>query len=496
MNTRNVLQWLEEAACFAPDAPAYEQPGTSLHWSEVCRRARCIGTRLSREIPRQTPVLILMDKSPDTLCAMLGTVYAGCFYTPLDSSMPEARMKLIAERLQPAALLYGEKYAETAGRIAGAAKLLSAADIPGTPDMELLNARGREHIDNDLLYVLFTSGSTGTPKGVSITHRSVIDFIEWACPALHLPEGVRFGSQAPFYFDNSVLDIYCAMRMRGSLYLIPKGDFMFPGRLLRRLQDEKINTLFWVPSALTALAGAEVLTPGCLPELKRVFFCGETMPCSTLNLWRKAVPEAEYVNMYGPTEITDVCTWYRVDRVFEDTDSLPIGFPCGNTRIQLIDGEICVSGTCLSPGYYNDPEKTEAAFVQNPLRTQIPETIYKTGDLGTYNERGELMFLGRRDSQIKRSGYRIELGEIECALQNACGVELSCCYFDRERELIVAAFTGDAEEADVKTALKAALPKYMLPDLLLKREALPRTGSGKIDRLALRQEAEREHLIH
>ena len=496
MSTRNVLEWLEEAACFAPDAPAFVTPGGSMTWSEVCRKARRVGTALCELISRQTPVLILMEKSPDCLCAMFGTLYAGCYYTPLDSGMPEARMQRIAEKLCPSAILYEDKFAETARRIAGPARLLPFSELPEAAGAERINTRRGEHIDNDLLYVLFTSGSTGTPKGVSITHRSVIDLIEWACSALRLPEGVRFGSQAPFHFDNSVLDIYCVMKSRGSLYLIPKGDFMFPGRLLKRLQDEAIDTVFWVPSALTALAGADILEPGCLPELKRVFFCGETMPCRTLNRWKEAVPEADYVNMYGPTEITDVCTWFRADRDFSDTDSLPIGHPCSNTRIFLIDGEICVAGTCLSPGYYNDPEKTAAAFVQNPLRPEIPETIYKTGDLGTYNDRGELMFLGRQDSQIKRSGYRIELGEIECALQNADGIELSCCWYDSEREWIIAAFTGSSEESALKKELRTALPKYMLPDLILKREQLPRTASGKIDRRELRQEAEREHLIH
>lgn len=409
--------------------------------------------------------------------------------------MPEARMRLIADTLRPAAVVYEEKFAETAKRIAGDAALLCYAEIPEEVHDALLSERRKGHIDNDLLYVLFTSGSTGNPKGVSITHRSVIDFVEWACGALKLPLGVRFGSQAPFYFDNSVLDIYCAMRMRGSLYLIPKGDFMFPKRLLARLREAKIDTIFWVPSALTALAKAGVLSEGCLPDMRRVFFCGEVMPCATLNQWKRALPEADYVNMYGPTEITDVCAWYRVDRGFADTDSLPIGFPCENTRIELIHGEICVGGTCLSPGYYNAPEKTGAAFVQNPLRPQIPEIMYKTGDLGEYNERGELMFLGRRDSQIKRSGYRIELGEIECALQNAPGIELCCCYYDADKEKIIAAYTGNPDEKALKAALKGALPKYMLPDALLRRDALPRTGSGKIDRRALRQEAEREHLI-
>ena len=495
MSTRNVLCWLEDAARLAPDAPAFEQPGLTLTWNQVRHKARSIGSTLATLIPRQTPVLILMEKSTDCLCAMMGTVYAGCFYTPLDSSMPEARMSLIAETLQPAAVFYEEKFAEIAKRIAGTAKMVCCTDICQEADAGLLQERRNGHIDNDLLYVLFTSGSTGTPKGVSITHSSVIEFVEWACSALRLPAGVRFGSQAPFYFDNSVLDIYCTMCMHGSLYLIPRGDFLFPKRLLARLQEAHIDTVFWVPSALTALVRSGVLTADSLPDLKRVFFCGEVMPCATLNGWRQALPDADYVNMYGPTEITDVCTWYRVDREFADTDSLPIGFPCANTRILLIEGEICVSGTCLSPGYYNAPEKTAAVFVQNPLRPQISEIIYRTGDLGEYNDRNELIFLGRRDSQIKRSGYRIELGEIECALQNAADVELACCYYDAEREKIIAAYTGNTDEKALKACLKAALPKYMLPDVLLQRERLPRTGSGKLDRRALRQEAELEHLI-
>ena len=495
MSTRNVLEWLEEAERLSPEAVAFDAPGESLTWHEVACRARAVGSFLAARIPAQSPVLILMDKSPACLCAMLGTAYAGCFYTPLDASMPEKRMAVIAEILRPAAVIYGEKFAEIAKRIADHAVLCGYSGIDKQTDEDLLQTRRSSHIDNDLLYVLFTSGSTGVPKGVSITHRSVVDFVEWACEALKLPSGVRFGSQAPFYFDNSVLDIYCSMHMRGSLFLIPRGDFMFPKRLLGRISDAKVDTIFWVPSALTSVANAGVLAPENVPTLKRVFFCGEVMPCRTLNLWKSALPEADYVNMYGPTEITDVCAWYRVDREFADTDSLPIGFPCANTRIELIDGEICVTGTCLSPGYYNAPEKTAAAFVQNPLRPQIPEIIYKTGDLGEMNSRGELMFLGRRDSQIKRSGYRIELGEIESVLGAAEGVELACCYYDEGREKIVGAWTGAAEEKALRKAIREALPKYMLPDVLLHRETIPRTGSGKLDRRALRQEAEDEHLI-
>lgn len=205
---------------------------------------------------------------------------------------------------------------------------------------------------------------------------------------------------------------------------------MFPGKLIDYIEEKRINTLFWVPSVLMSSANAGVIAGGRPRGVERVFFCGEVMPCKQLNVWRASLPGADYVNMYGPMEITDVVTWYRVERDFNDDDALPIGFPCDNARVLLIDGEICVADTCLAAGYYNAPDKTAATFVQNPLNTAAPERIYKTGDLGAYNECGELMFLGRGDSQIKRQGYRIELGEIECALRACAGVENGCCVYD------------------------------------------------------------------
>lgn len=492
--TRNVLCDLERTARERPDAVAFEDDQDRLTYGALLKRAREIGSCLAGITRPQTPVLILMDKKPACVAAMLGAVYAGCFYTPVDPAMPQARLALIADVLRPGCVLCEARYLEAAQSLAKGAPVLVAQDIPAATHEARLEAIRRQHIDSDLLYVLFTSGSTGMPKGVAITHRSVIDLIDWAVPALGIDAACRFGNQAPLYFDNSVLDIFCAIRVGASVHFIPKRFFTFPAKMPEYLASVGINTLFWVPSALTGVAQAGLSAENA-PKLRKILFCGEVMPCRTLNAWKRAVPDALYVNLYGPTEITDVCMYFIVDRDFSDDDVLPIGWPCDNTRIYLMDGEICVAGSCLSPGYYRAPEKTAEAFVQNPLREGFVETIYRTGDLGRYNDRGEMMFIGRKDSQIKRHGYRIELGEIESALCALAEVDDGCCLYDAAQEKIVCFHTGGAEEKQLKRLLKTKLPKYMLPDVFVAKAVLPKTGNGKTDRVRLRREWENEHPV-
>jgi len=332
----------------------------------------------------------------------------------------------------------------------------------------------------------------------------VIDYIDWVVSEFNISAEDSFGNQAPFYFDNSILDIYSMLKTGASLYIIPKKDFSQPVVLLEYLQKNAINTIFWVPSALITVAKLRALKNVDLTgTLKRVLFCGEVMPNKQLNYWRSNLPEVVYANLYGPTEITDACTFYIVDREFGDEESLPIGKPMKNTEILVLDeedkliteaqteaiGELCVKGTSLAVGYYNNPEKTKAAFVQNPLNNKYDEIIYRTGDLVAYNEFGELLYMGRKDYQIKHMGHRIELGEIETAASSLDDIPRCCCLYDDERSKIV--LVVESEEPIVKTELnqrlKEMIPEYMLPGKVINVPTMPLNANGKIDRKLLKE---------
>jgi len=308
-----------------------------------------------------------------------------------------------------------------------------------------------------------------------------------------------FGNQAPFYFDNSILDIYSTVKNAGKMVIIPEEKFLSSKRLCRYLDEVGINTIFWVPSALVLVANSGALDAVCPKGIEKVLFCGEVMPTAQLNVWRRALPNALYANLYGPTEITDVCAYFIVEREFSDTESLPIGFPCQNTEILVLNerdemvadgaiGELCVRGTCLSYGYYRSPEKTAAAFTQNPLNTMYPEKIYRTGDLVRYNQYGELLYLGRKDYQIKHMGHRIELGEIETAASAYRDVKQSCALYDVEKQRIILFVAAeDIDKTALYQHLKKCLPHYMLPSLIVDLEVLPLNANGKIDRLKLKE---------
>ena len=273
---------------------------------------------------------------------------------------------------------------------------------------------------------------------------------------------------------------------------------MQPLKLVQYLNEHKINTVCWVVSALTIISKFQTFKTEIPKYLRTIAFGSEVFPIKQFRMWRQALPEATFTNLYGPTEGTGMCCYYRVDRDFEDGEAIPIGRPFDNTDIILLDednrevtresgeqGEICIRGTSLTLGYMNNPEKTSEAFTRNPLQTAWPELIYRTGDIGRYNERGELMFVSRKDFQIKHMGHRIELGEIEVNAQMINGITCAACIYDKAKEKIVLFYSGDKEEADMKVLLKESLPRYMVPNVTKKLDTIPLTSNGKTDRVTL-----------
>ena len=312
-----------------------------------------------------------------------------------------------------------------------------------------------------------------------IAHRGVIDYIDWAVSTFSITSEAVIGNQAPFYFDNSTLDIYLMYATGATLDIIPEMDFSFPAKLVDYMNEHRITFVFWVPFVLINVA----------------IFAGEVMPNKHLNYWRRHLPGCRYANLYGPTEITVDCTYYEVDREFADDEPLPIGKACRNSDVLILvdqqreaavneEGELCVRGSSLALGYYNDWEKTKSAFIQNPLNRHYPETIYCTGDIVYKNERGEIIYVGRKDSQIKHNGYRIELGEIENAILATKLVDNCCATYDFAEKKIVLYYQA-AEELNLSVFRKAVankIPRYMLPTVYHREEVLRQNASGKIDR--------------
>lgn len=493
-----IAEYLKHSASLHPEKIAYSDEKRSITYEELKNEAYHVASVLISKGLQKTPIAVFMDKSVECIVAFIGVACSGNFYSPIDTKMPEPRIRKILQTLDPVMVITSHNNYDEVGRLIDFEKIVIYEDVvdENVDYASVENAISRI-VDTDILYILFTSGSTGNPKGVIISHRALIDFVEWATKYLSMDDSYVLGNQTPFYFSMSVFDIYTTLKNAATLYIIPHGYFTLPSKLMEYMYEKKINTLFWVPSAMMMVSALNVLDAPHLPELRNVFFGGEVMPMKQLNKWRKSYPNVRYINFYGPTEVTDTCTVYEVNREFSNTESLPMGTACENMDVFLLDeddklieddkiGEVCVRGTGLAYGYYNDPEKTAAVFVQNPLNSMYPETIYRTGDLAKRNQFGEFVYMGRKDYQIKHMGHRIELGEIETAVLAVDGVEEACCIYNREKSRIILFYTGAIEDTQLIEIINKTLPIYMIPNQCVRLDVMPKNLNGKIDRQKLK----------
>lgn len=491
----HILDYLEKTAESTGWKTGIDDGSICMSWKELVELARRIGTAFSRRAKPGRPVAIMMEKSAVSLAGMFGAVYAGCFYTVIDPACPAGRIREILRVLSPEIVLVEKKDTVINETCFSGERVVQLKDcLREEADLGALNTIRRNARDTDLLYCLFTSGSTGTPKGITVSHRAVIDFITHFTETFHITKQEKIGNQAPFDFDVSVKDIYSCVFTGATLALIPQKLFATPSVLLDYLCEKRITTLIWAASALTLISSLKGLQYRIPTDIKKIMFSGEVMPARQLRLWQEALPKTEFINLYGPTEITCNCTFFRIRRVFEDDEKIPIGKPFPGRKVFLLDenggairengvtGEICVAGESLSCGYYGAPEETAKQF----RRSAGGQTYYMTGDMGYWGTDGELYFSGRKDFQIKIMGRRIELEEIEFVLNQIPDVEKACCVVDQNRRKLLAYYSGKADRNKLRSRLRDQLPSYMIPHKIVRVERIPLTKNGKTDRAELK----------
>ena len=501
--SKTIIDMLEKTSTRFPNKTAFILGKDKITYSEFVEESKKLGTYLAKTEKFKKPVAILLDKNIGCLISMIGTIYSGNYYIVLDSKSPVDRLQQIIDTLDNPIIITDEVNKKTAENLKNYDNMYLASEMRECDiDNDILTNIRKKVIDTDIMYILFTSGSTGVPKGTVLQHKAVLSYLDWFVNCFKIDDNTIFGSQTPFYFSMSVSDVYSTMVTGATLCIIPKMYFSFPVKLLSYLKEEKINTIYWVPSALCIIANLGALKNNDLTDLKKILFAGEVMPTKQLNMWLNNV-DAMYANLYGPTETVDICTYYKIDRKLKDDESIPIGYGCDNCDIIILTednkeakvgevGELCVRGSFLAAGYYKNLEKTNQVFVQNPLNLSYPEKIYKTGDLVKINDLGEIVYLSRKDYQIKHMGYRIELGEIETKISSIDKINTCCTIYDEKKDKIVLYYqSNELNDYEILEKARAILPAYMVPNVVLKLDRVPYNANGKIDRKKLKSDYEK-----
>lgn len=500
----NILDYFQESLIKSGNKTAIIEGENKITFNELNNKSKLFASLLIKKIDVvNKPIAVFLPKSINSVIANIAITYSANAYMNLDIKTPIERINNIIKLISPSLLITNSQYLNLLNDIDLDVMIINIDEVDFYQNFDslIIHNRLEKIIDTDPLCIINTSGSTGTPKGVVLNHRSFIEFTEWALNTFKILDTEVIGSLSPLVFDIYSFELCLLMSKSSTMVLIPDSLTPFPIKIINILEQNQVTFIFWVPTIMVNIANMNLLNGVELNSLRTVWFAGEVFPTKQFNYWKKHLSQTVFANLYGPIEITLDCTYFIVDRDLKDDEPIPIGKACKNTEIlilnnedklvsQLEDGELCVRGTSLAMGYYNNPEKTSAAFVQNPLNKSYPEIIYRTGDIVSINESNEIIFKGRKDSLIKHLGYRVELGEIEHVVVNTLKlVKNVCVVYQYTKKEITMYYESDVEitVSDFRKKIGTALPKYMIPSVYIRVDSLPRNTNGKIDRLYLKE---------
>src|SRR5258707_5897276 len=513
-------QLLSKSAKAYPEKMAVWARGRSITYRELEERSNQMAHLLRKHgINKGDRVGLFFPKCVESVISMLGVLKAGGVYVPLDPQAPADRVSYIIGNCGIRVLItnHERRSALTPVTLDTLECCISTDQAENGKDGKMVpwshlaefpadHAPAVNLIETDLAYILYTSGSTGRPKGVMLSHQNALTFVEWCAEEFQVRSEDRLSNHAHLHFELSVFDVYNTLEAGATVYLITEDLAMFPTSLANFIATEGITIWYSVPSALMLLLLHGRLTPEKLNSIRILLFAGEVFPMKYLRQLAEVAPSCELYNLYGPTE-TNVCTYYKLERErLADMDKLPIGIACANTDTFSVTpeghlaakgeaGELYVRGPGVTNGYWADPEKTQKMVGPNHFQEHFEEKMYRTGDIVTVGEDGNYYFPDRRDSMIKSRGYRIELGEIESALLSHPGVREAAVLAvpdeiigNRIRAVVATNVPGALGVLELQQYCASRVPKYMIPELIDLCDELPKTSTGKIDRVKLATE--------
>jgi amino acid adenylation domain-containing protein len=508
---------VDEAATRHPSHEAFRFSGSALTYEALATRAAQLANVLSRHgVRKGDRVGIYMTRGLELPVAVYGILKAGAAYVPIDPVSPIARAALVANDCGLRALVTNPgrevRAVSLASAVRGLAAVVGASSTDGVAPYDVIPWTEADRSDarppdvslagHDLAYVMYTSGSTGAPKGLMHTHASGMAYVRLSARTYGVKPDDRLGNHSPLHFDMSTFEFLTGPWCGATTVIVPEDATMFPVSLGELIEHERLTFWYSVPLALVQLLTRGEIERRDCRTLRWVLFGGEPFPPAYLRRLMQLWPHARFSNVYGPAEVNQ-CTYYHVPRRGPKEDEpVPIGVVWDETEHLIVDGqdktvrrgdagELLVRSPTMMRGYWGRPDLDQTAFFAHESGG-IRKTYYRTGDVVRERDEGVLMFLGRKDRQVKVRGYRVELDEVEHVLGAIAGVAEAAAFpvagADGSMEIGAAVVPVQGATLAPETLRRSAadkLPPYALPQRIDIRPSLPKTATGKIDRRTL-----------